>query len=321
LLSGRKFLEKVTANWPAKVLSIGVAIVLFMFHRMSALEERFFSVPLRVETNGQMVPASAYPRMVRVTLRGEANSVFPILEEDIEAYLDLGRYRSEGVFKAPVQIRKKGTALAVDPLEVHVEPLEIAMAVEPKLARTIPVTPSFRGYLEPGYEMGAYALNPAQVEVSGPAGLVQKMTDLTTDFIELSGRKEDFSATVKIINRETLVGVRGSGTVDFSATIQQSIMLKTYERLPIVISGLRDGFIARPQVNFGSVRLQGSQNELETFVPEAFMLSLDCSDIRDDGMYMLPLVVSAPLNVAVIRYDPLEVPVEIIVGSSTGGAP
>jgi len=320
-LSGRKFLEKITANWPAKVLSIGVAIVLFMFHRMSALEERFFSVPLRVETNGQMVPASAYPRMVRVTLRGEANSVFPILEEDIEAYIDLSRYRSEGVFKAPLQIRKKGTALAVDPLEVHVEPLEIAMAVEPKLTRTIPVTPSFRGYLEPGYEMGTYALNPAQVEVSGPASLVQKMTDLTTDFIELSGRKEDFSATVKVLNRESLVSVRGNGAVDFSATIQQSIMLKTFERLPIVISGLRDGFIARPQVNFGSVRLQGSQNELETFVPEASMLSLDCSDIRDDGMYMLPLVVSAPLNVAVIRYDPLEVPVEIIVGSASGGAP
>jgi len=320
-LSGRKYLETISANWPAKVLSIGVAIVLFMFHRMSALEERFFSVPLRVETNGQMVPASAYPRMVRVTLRGEANSIFPILEEDIETYIDLSRYRSEGVFKAPVQIRKKGTALAVDPLEIHVEPLEIAMAVEPKLSRTIPVTPSFRGYLEPGYEMGSYAIEPAQLEVSGPASAIEKMTDLTTDFIELSGRKEDFSASVKIINRNSLVSVRGNGTVEFSAAIQQSIMLKTYDHLPIVISGLRDGFIARPQINFGSVRLQGSQNDLEAYLPDASLLSLDCSDIRDDGMYLLPLIVSAPQNMAVIRYDPVEVPVEIVIASQAGGSP
>jgi hypothetical protein len=47
-----------------------------------------------VPTDGALVPASSYPRMVRITLRGEANNVFPIMEEDIEAYLDLRSTRA-----------------------------------------------------------------------------------------------------------------------------------------------------------------------------------------------------------------------------------
>jgi hypothetical protein len=311
-LNVRKFLDSLVDNWAAKVLAVAVAIVLFMFHRMSALEERFFSVPLKVQTDGALVPASAYPRMVRVSLRGEANNVFPILEEDIEAYLDLGKYKSEGVYKAPVLIRKKGTAAGIDPLEVHVEPLEVAVAVEKKLSKTVPVTPSFRGYLETGYELASYVVEPSQVELSGPTSVVEKVSDVTTDFVELSGRKEDFSVKVKIVNRDSLLSVRGDGQVEFRGSIRQSVMIRTIEHLPIVLSGLRPGFIARPQVNFGSVKLQGSQNDLESYVPDASFLSLDCSDVDGDGMYMLPLVVSAPPNFSVVRYDPLEVQVEVV---------
>ncbi|GAB1481455.1 hypothetical protein MASR2M78_02700 [Treponema sp.] len=311
-MNARKAIDRFVANWPVKVLSIVVAIIIFMFHRMSALEERFFSVPLRVQTDGSLVPASSYPRMVRITLRGEANSVFPILEEDIEAYLDLTRYKTEGVYKAPILIRKKGTASGVDPLEIHVEPLEVAVSVEQKLSKLVPITPSFRGYLEAGYELSSYTLEPSQIEISGPSSVVGKVSDVTTDFVELSGRKDNFTVPVKILNREPLLSIRGEGRVDFLGFIQQSVMIKTLDHLPIVISGLPKGFVARPQTNFGSVKLQGSQNDLESYVPDASLLSLDCSNVSDIGTYLLPLVVSSPENFSVVRYDPLEVAVEVV---------
>ena len=310
-MKNKKLIDIVVENWPVKVLSVAAAIVLFMFNRMSALEERFFSVPLGVSLDGTLVPASSYPRMVRVTLRGEANSIFPILEDDIEAYIDLTKYKSEGVFKAPVLVRKKGTAAGVDPLEIHVDPMEVAVAVEKKETKKVGITPSFRGYLENGYELSAYSIEPSQIEISGPASVVSRVMDVTTDFIELSGRKEDFSASVKIVNRESLINLRGDARVEFKGTIEQSIMIRTLERLPIVISGLPSGFIARPQVNFGSVKLQGSQNDLESYLPEASLLSLDCSDVTAPGLYILPLVVSAPPNFSVVRFDPIEITVEI----------
>lgn len=310
-MKNKKILDRIVDRWPVKVLSIAAAILLFMFNRMSALEERFFSVPLKVNLDGTLVPASSYPRVARVTLRGEANTIFPILEEDIEAFIDLTRYKTEGVYKAPVQIRRKGTASAADPLEIHVEPLEVAVALERKVVKSVPVTPSFRGYLESGFELSSYSIDPPQVEISGPASLMEKVSDVTTDFVELSGKKEDFSVAVKILNRDPLISIKGDAQVIFKGTIQQSVAIRTFERLPIVISGLPQGFIARPQVNYGSVRLQGSQNDLDTFEPDASFLSLDCSNVDDAGLYILPLIVSAPPQFTVVRFDPMEVAVEI----------
>lgn len=310
-MKSRKLIDRIVHNWPVKVLSVAAAVLLFTFNRMSALEERFFSVPLRVSLDGALVPASSYPRMVRITLRGESNNVFPILEEDIEAYIDFSKYRNEGVYKAPVLIKKKGTAVGVDPLEVQVDPLEVAISLEHRESKTVPITPSFRGYLEPGYELAAYAIEPTQTEIVGPASLINRVNDVTTDSIELSGRKENFEATAKIVNREPLIAVNGDMRVKFKGTIQQSVMIRTLERLPIVISGLPAGFKARPQVNFGSVKLQGSQNDLESYLPDASLLSIDCSDVTDAGLYILPLIVSAPPNFSVVRFDPVEVAVEV----------
>lgn len=310
-MKNSELLDRIVRNWPVKVLSVAAAVLLFSFNRMSTLEERFFSVPLRVSLDGALVPASSYPRMVRVTLRGESNNVFPILEEDIEAYIDLSKYRNEGVYKAPVLVRKKGTALGVDPLEVHVDPMEIAVALEQKASRTVPITPSFRGYLEPGYELSSYVLEPSQTEISGPAGLVSRVLDVTTESIELTGRKENFEAAVKLVNREPLLSVDGASRVQFRGVVQQSVMIRTLERLPVVISGLPQGFIARPQVKFGSVKLEGSQNDLESYEPDASLLSIDCSDVDSPGLYILPLQVSAPPNFTVVRFDPSEIAVEV----------
>ncbi len=317
-MKNRKLLDAVVHNWPVKVLSVAAALLLFSFNRMSTLEERFFSVPLRVSLDGALVPASSYPRMVRITLRGESNNVFPILEEDIEAYIDLSKYRNEGVYKAPVLVRKKGTAAGVDPLEVHVDPLEVAVALEEKSTKIVPVTPSFRGYLEPGYELASYVLEPSQTEISGPAGLVSRVMDVTTESIELSGRKENFEAAVKIVNREPLLSIEGVSRVQFRGKIQQSVMIRTLEKLPVVISGLPQGFIARPQVKFGSIKLEGSQNDLEGYTPDASLLSIDCSGVDSPGLYILPMQVSAPPNFTVIRFDPAEIAVEVEADRGSG---
>jgi YbbR domain-containing protein len=325
-LNGRNVLEKLANNWPAKVISIVVAIFLFMFHRMSALDERYFSIPLRVQTDGQLVPASSYPRNVRVTLRGESNTVLTIVEDDIEAYIDLTKYKNEGVYKAPVQIQKKGSALGINPLEIQVDPVEIALAIEKKESKVVGITPSFRGFLNNGYELSSYVMEPSQVEVSGPTSVVDKISDVTTDFIELTGRKENFTVSVKLLNKDPLIKIAGNGMVNFQAVVQPSVLVKTFDHLPIVISGLNQKFVARPQINFGSVKLQGSQNDLDVYTPDASLLSLDCSEITEEGTYMLPVIVSAPQNLSVIRYDPQDVPVEVAkavdgVKRNSGGQP
>jgi hypothetical protein len=311
LLNGRKLLAKVAENWPAKVLSVALALILFVFHRMSVLEERFFSVPLNVETNGQLVPSGPYPRMIRVSLRGDANSIYPIMEDDIEAYVDLTRYSGPGSYRAPVQIRKKGTALGVDTLEIGVDPLEVSVELDQRISKYVPLSPNFRGRLEPGYELISYTLEPNEVVIDGPQGLAGGISELSTDFIELTGRNDDFSATVRILNRDPLLVIRGNGMTEFRGFVRELIIIRNFDNLPIMINGLDDQFIAEPEFTQGSLRLEGGQIELGNYTAADAVLSLDCSEIDREGAYLLPVSALIPPMFTLIRSDPEQVTVQV----------
>lgn len=129
-MNNKKFLERVIYNWPAKVLSLFVAIVLFQYHRVSVLTVRSFTVPLSVETTGQTVPAGGYNDLIRLTLKGEPGSLQSIKEEDVEAYIDLSRHPQPGNYKVPVRVRKKGSALGVEPLSITMDPAEVSITME-----------------------------------------------------------------------------------------------------------------------------------------------------------------------------------------------
>lgn len=59
------------ADLPVKAICLAAAVILLFFHRVTTLTERFFSVPLEVSTPAGLAVASAFPKTVRITLRGE----------------------------------------------------------------------------------------------------------------------------------------------------------------------------------------------------------------------------------------------------------
>jgi YbbR domain-containing protein len=249
---------------------------------------------------------------VRITLKGESNSIDPILEEDIEAYVDLTKYRSEGVYKTSVLVRKKGTAMEADPLEIKVEPLEVAIGIEKRLSRTVPVVPSFRGYLEPGYELAAYLIDPPVAEIYGPRSIVEKYKDISTDPIELAGRKENFLTRVKLAKKDFLVGFAGSDTIEFRATVQTTIAIKTFENLPITLLELERGLAVEGSVPTGSLKVQGSSPDLSDWKPPENSLSADCSQIRKPGLHTLPVRVALPGDFLILKHEPESVTIRIV---------
>ncbi|MDR3276808.1 MAG: hypothetical protein LBT11_06345 [Treponema sp.] len=312
---GQKLLARAVHNWPAKVLSVALAILISIFHRWSILEERFFSAPLGVELNAGLVPAHSYTRMIRVSLRGEANVINPIMEDDIEVYLDLSRYTEPGNYRAPVRVRRKGTALETGSLEINVDPAEVSLSLDQKVSKYLPLSARFEGYPETGYELVSYSLNPSQVSVEGPLSLMANLLELPTEAVDLSGRTGDFTATVAILNRDPLLLVRGAATVELQGSIRRLIMVRYLEGLPIEIRGLAGGLELDGNllVNLsGSIRLEGDQELLEPWDPLGVsqggrplsVLYLDASRIREPGTYSLPVLANIPAGFTLIRSDP-----------------
>jgi hypothetical protein len=227
-LTPKKLLARAVEKWPAKVLSIAAALMLLVFHRMSTLESRFFAAPLQAESGGDLVPSSEYAQLARVTIRGDANSIYPIIESDIEAYIDLSKYTSEGWYRLPVQVRKKGSALGVEPLEISVDPMEISLHLERKMSKSVPVIPAYKGRVTAGYDLVSQSISPAAVLAEGPARLLAEVTEFQTDVIDLDGRDQDFSIMINIVNREPLIILRGNGMAEFKGQVRRSANVRNW---------------------------------------------------------------------------------------------
>ena len=219
-MSSRELFSKITDKWPVKILSLAAALLISLFYKMSTLETNSFSVPLNIELSN-LVPASSYPQMVKISLRGEKNSVSSILEEDVEAYIDLNKYTSEDSYRIPVQIRKKGSALGIEPLEITVEPSDIHIMLENKINSTVKITPSFNGFIADGYEMTSQLLIPSSIAVEGPRSNVEALSEFNTATIDLEGRYENFSILINIIVNDPLIITHGSRMIEYRATIRQ----------------------------------------------------------------------------------------------------
>ena len=128
-MNARHFMRILLADLPVKVICITAAVILLLFHRVTTLSERFFSVPLDVTTPSGLAVASAFPKTVRITLRGAGDAIFPILEEDVGASVSLDSHQSAGVYRAEVKVARRGTAQNVEPLEIRGDPQEITFTL------------------------------------------------------------------------------------------------------------------------------------------------------------------------------------------------
>jgi hypothetical protein len=311
LTANKSFLEQVLSNWPAKALSLAAAIMLFILHNFSSLSERYISVELHAVFAEGLTAAQPYPHRVRVEIRGNDRILTAATEEDIEAVADFSRFSGEGVYTTPITIQMRGVLEGVDAIEIQVDPLELTLPVEKKVRKRVDVIPVFKGLPATGYRLDQYAVTPAGVDLEGPWGIIQSIQSVSTEDIDLSGKRETFSARVRLINENSLLTFPGGDTVDFRGQILESVAMKTFADIDIAAQGLRGdwSFAAAPPV--GWITLQGGQLALETQRREWIQLVVECGGIAEPGLYSLPVKAVIPSGLTVVQFDPPSVSVEI----------
>lgn len=312
-MANRRFPGRLFDDWPAKVLSLSAAIFVFFAYNLTRLEQRTISVPLSVTMGEEVVPASAFPRTVKVSLKGERDTISALREDDVAASLDLSNFKTEGAFRVPVRLERRGLAVAADPLEIAAEPGEVVVAMEKKTSRLVPVTPSFRGFLEPGFELVSFELTPSEAEVAGPAGAVARATEIATESIELSGRKSDFSLEVRLLRKDGVLSFTEADTVRIKARVRRSLESRLLENVRITPKGLQPGLSLADSLPAGTVRLH-SATEPASLQAEAALVSLavNLSGFSRPGIYTVKVEAIVPPGSFVETFEPQTVTVRLL---------
>lgn len=294
----------IERNWPAKIISVAAAIILFLFYRATNLEERFFSVPLDIIINESYAVTSTVASSVKVSLRGSEENIFLILEDDIQVYADFSEHSSEGQFRAPVKFTKSGSARNIEELEIRLEPPEIKLELERKIAKSVMIEPLLTGYPEKGHELDQYILSTEVAIVEGPASHVEQLEFIQTEEINLEGRNEDFYVRTRLDVQDPYLSFPSGDSVGFQGVITETVILKTFEDIGLIYIDLPPELNINGVETFGTIKVQGKQLLLESTATDNFSLLADCSDVDGPGEWEIEVSPIVPPGVAVLRYTP-----------------
>jgi hypothetical protein len=282
-------LEKIIERWPVKVLSVVAALIIYAFYNVSQMQDRLITEPLVVEGSVNLMPSQNYPRTVLVRLRGSPNEIQPVLAEDIEVYVDISGAAGPGPYKAPVQYRKKGSALASEVLDITTEPAEIRFELDARERKFVPVTPDVQGETSAGYEQTVESLNPPRMRIDGPQSIVKEINSLVTDRIDMEGRSSDFTETTHVISPSGFVTVFGDGLVEYKCEIRPVLAAVTFDSVPVTAINLREGLNAEFDPPYITLKLQGPKNEIKRTSPPENAAGIDLSATEESGDYLFKI--------------------------------
>ncbi len=307
-----KFRKGLLDNWVPKALSVVAAILLSLFFQINNLKVRNLSIPLEVKTRDGMVVSGDLPQSVRVELRGDEDFIYSIQNRDIKAVADFTIHEDDGSYRVPVAISVAKTyQLAQKTMEIKVEPSELTAALEEELLLDMEVTPRLKAFPPRGFEMVQYFVNPSSVLVRGPRSQLEGTGSIETEVIDLSGRDRNFSMSVRLISPGNNVDFPGGGLVEFQGIVEEAVISRTLTNLEVASLDLNPRLLLAGNLPEASITLQGSQHFMAELRIVDIHFFLDCSRITHPGTYTLPLQLDVPEGLAVLKYHPREIIVQV----------
>ena len=188
----------------------------------------------------------------------------------------------------------------------------MTVTIEEVVTRYVPVKAMIRGSPLHGYELVQYSVTPEKVLISGPKSHVEKVKELSTEEVDVSGRDSDFTVKVKLVLDDRYVKIKGNDSVDFHATIAEALILKSFKGIDIISLDLDPALRLASSLPTGTVRVQGPQLLVESISSGQLRLIVNCSKIKKAGRYLLPVTPETPEGIIVLSYEPKEVLLDFV---------
>lgn len=299
---------RILRNFGLKVLSIGLATLLWGVVAGQREAERSLRVPLEYRNIPSELEMLGEPAsLVDVRVRGSSGVLGELRGADLVAVLDLRTARpGRRLFHLLPDDIDVPTGVKV----LQVTPSTLSLTFEASASRTVPVIPDVDGDPAPGFVVGRVTTVPPTVEVVGPLSAVQKITEATTEPVEISGATGPVRDTVTIGLPDSIARLRNpqSGTV--TVQIVRAPVERTLEGVPVAVRGLAAGRRATLKPVQVTATVRGSSEAVAGLTAGSLEVYADLSGLAP-GRYNLPVRYQSSREVTITRVEPLNLDVTI----------
>lgn len=258
--------DTLLRNWGLKLVAVGLTAVLFVLTRDEVT--RTFEVPLPVVSDPERVLLTDLPSSVTVKVRGPWTRVNRLQDFDLgTAALDL-RVAEPG----PLQVDQASIVMPSGVVLADVQYSHVDLRFEPVIERSKRVAPQVDGAPADGYRVVSVRVTPPAWSVRGGRSLVQGVTGLSTELLDLGGAEASFTKTLAVLppagDLELVVPAGGSARVTVRVEIEPEMETRELS-VPVPVPAELDPTGAIPE----SVTVQVSG-------PRLSFQALDAQELR-----------------------------------------
>ncbi|MCF6247782.1 MAG: YbbR-like domain-containing protein [Desulfobacula sp.] len=134
-----------------------------------------------------------------------------------------------------IPLEKKRIPLKPGIRLLSIKPSFLSVQLEKKVSKTLKVTVPYIGKPAKGYLALEAATEPANVELTGAAPLIQSITDLKTKPIDISNVSETFKKRIPLDLDDPSIVPTSNSLIIVTVPIQQQLMSKTIDSIPIQV--------------------------------------------------------------------------------------
>ena len=246
---------------------------------------------------------------VSATLRGPQSILENLNGTSLRATVDLSEIEQPGEHRVEVEV-----AIPTNPRgvrEIATTPGEVTLTLDRISTKTFPLETDI-GPAVPPYSIGNVEYQPRQVEVSGPASLVDRVTRVILP-VGLGDRRESFEAPFTPEARD-VNGNRVSGVTISPNSVTAIVVVervgRTVSIVPNIVGELPNGYIVRDtSVSPPSVTVDGPPEVLSQLIVVS-TIPIDLNERRESfSVYNINLVL--PAGVRLIDRAAINVEVRI----------
>ncbi len=277
---------------------------------MSKIEDRTINVSFRLNTNSEFMTIQDIPRTIKVSLRGNKDDIYSILNSDLTAYADFSDVTENGIYSKPIKVERTGSALYISPLEIQTTPNQISLKFERKTIKRIPLEPVVKGTPAEGFELSGTLLSPNFVTVEGPESVLDSIAAFKTTSVDLDGHSDNFSVQVGVENHNKYARILNAD-VRLSLSIAKIMVVRTVQNVTILLARCPENLTAVPNVQAGSIKLEVNSQRADTISASSMKLVAEMDNIKEPGTYILPLKPAVPKGMNMVGFSPDTVEVTV----------
>jgi YbbR domain-containing protein len=295
-------LKKIIHNWHIKLISIGLAFILWIYVENIKEIEHSYPVPVEIRNiPDEYLVSNDLPIHINVILKGNERNLQQIEDSNIKAYVDI-KNSTESDRRGIVKIDKNSIPSRVSIKEITPRVVEIKIEkIRIKIVKVIPVIVE-----EPpeGYLFQDVVIEPEQVKIKGPESQVAEIDSIYTMDINIGDLTETIVKEVGVHIGDKLLLV-DEEAVSAKIIIKEKFIIKDIRKSEITSINVREDFSVLIEEVIPSVFFKIPKRLENSISRNKFSLYVDCGDIEEPGIYSLPLLVKLNINsVSLIKIEP-----------------